>query len=522
MECLKNFNNALEVISYNIDLAYSMLVYCLEALCQSLNETTPQWEQYNEKIRREIDEQLRSVEPTIAENVRAALLKESHVQLQTKFLDFTLKHINNSFYLEEAFGLKFAARPSHLRQALKNAYSLRSKYVHTLQKIQDQLRIQDLADGDMFIWNNEPYLTLGGLHRVVRHVISQFIQVAEAVDTEELNWQEGLPGQVTLKLAPNYWIANHENISVPMKKEQLGPLVNAKFWGLADLLQSDGKSLPDFRELLNKYEKLTPNATSLDKIRMLCTYWLYNTLITPEYRSPNHEKFLKNYEAILQECNLETIFCCLFLFNKLSWTYEVIDKIYSQFCIRRFSNNIARPGLRFEIALLAAIANKAKSEGKNAEFLRYVKMARLEASGHSKMQTYLQACELNDTAITDKVISEVMNGNIDDIFDDLSSFPGLNQVGVEAAPQPAVLESAKAVTATPDAILEAKASAQAAPENSGLSEVASTRSEPLVNQPNNTIANTDKEDVLEAEVPPPLSLAIHDSVNNDEKEGGSS
>jgi len=412
MECLKNMNHALEVLSYNVDLSYSMLVYCLESLSQGFDEFTPEWNHYEEKVRAAIDLHLQGVDVSIGDNIRSALLEASHVQLQTRFLDFITKHVTDAFFTDEAKDVRGAVRPSQIRQALKNAYVLRSKYVHTLQKIQDHLRHSKLSDSDVFIWDNEVYLTLGGLYRVVRHVIHRFIQLAESVESEEYNWLKDLPGQVQMKLAPQYWIWKHDDVTFPMKQDVLGPSVTSKFWGFAShLLTLRGSgSLPDLRELLKKYEKLLPNSNAENKLRMLCTYRLFNSILTPNDRSENFEKVIAKYAEDCKVCSLENIFCEFYLTKQLPWKFKEIEKVYAQFSARRFSSKAALLPRDFELALLLKLASMALDEGNEEEFIRITKAANLEAAGMPNVQALLQKHLVDKTAVDNHIIYDLLMG----------------------------------------------------------------------------------------------------------------
>lgn len=413
MECLKNMNHALEVLSYNLDLSYSMFIYCLESLCQGFDGFSPKWEDYGEKTRTAIDEHLNAADQVLSANIRATLLQEAHVQLQTRFLAFVIHHIDESFYSEEANGIKSAVRPSQIRQALKNAYTLRSKYVHTLQKIEDHLRHSKLADGDVFVWEKEPYLTVAGLHRLVRHVVGRFIEKSDSIDTEEYNWRKGLPGIVNMRLAPEYWIGQHEHITVPMKKGLLGPIVNQKFWGFVNYLLALGcgkGGLPDLRGLLAKYEVLFDRANPVDRVRMLCTYGLYHTIIQETEKSENYQSILTKYKKEFDTCCLETIFYNLMTKGDFPWSRTEVEEVYSQFQAKRFSAKSAELPRALEIGLLAILANMALSEGNAEDFTRLIHAARLEASGMTQIQTRLQQCETSKIVVDSQLLRELVFG----------------------------------------------------------------------------------------------------------------
>jgi hypothetical protein len=102
IKCLKNFSDALQIINYNIDLAYSMMVYCLESLSQEFDNFEPYWNDFEPKIKNNLDKLLSEIPQNIAKDIRDTLLKSSHLKLQKRFSDFIRQHISDDFFVEEA------------------------------------------------------------------------------------------------------------------------------------------------------------------------------------------------------------------------------------------------------------------------------------------------------------------------------------------------------------------------------------------------------------------------------------
>jgi len=98
INCLNTFSHALQVLNYNLDLAYSMLVYSLESLSQSFDDFEPTWEDYNPEIKKELDGHLSKISLEVAEDIRGVLLKSSNLRLQQRFIDFIINHVSDSFF----------------------------------------------------------------------------------------------------------------------------------------------------------------------------------------------------------------------------------------------------------------------------------------------------------------------------------------------------------------------------------------------------------------------------------------
>jgi hypothetical protein len=73
---------SLEAVESNLDLAYSMLVYGLESLSQSMDDFKPTWQDYPDATRAKIDKILaRDVDVSVGSSIRDALLADAHVKL---------------------------------------------------------------------------------------------------------------------------------------------------------------------------------------------------------------------------------------------------------------------------------------------------------------------------------------------------------------------------------------------------------------------------------------------------------
>ena len=399
INCLNNFSHALQVLNYNFDLAYSMLVYSLESLSQSFDKFEPTWEDYNPEINKELDRCLSKISLDVAKDIRKVLLKSSNLRLQHRFIDFITNHISDSFFTDEAIEIKFALRKSELKRTLRNAYTMRSKYAHLLEPIQKQLRDPQIAEGDVFHWENEPYLTFGGLTRLAYHVINNFIWKQDYLKIEEYDWKKDLPGIVWMKLAPQYWIWKEEGF-VPSHATK-------KFSGFLTHLQetilSDG-SLVDLRKLLEKYEDLVPTAKKKDKIPMLAMYYLYDLIIKEEARMPNYNDFLKQYEDVFNECCIEMMIVYLLSKQKWPWDIEECVSHYDDYKKNKFSKNALSVPLLIELCLIVEIANMYSRAEKLDKYNEWLSTACLEASGKPAIQKFINECKSKGIEVDCKLI----------------------------------------------------------------------------------------------------------------------
>jgi hypothetical protein len=381
---LKTFRDALLASNYNLDLSYSMLIYCLEALAQGFDNHLIKWEDYDQTQRDQLEKILKFIKSEYASDIRTVLLSSANLKLRKRFISFILNYIEDSFYLDEAENINIPLRKSHLERALNNAYVMRSKYVHELIPILHQLRVPAISRMDVFTWEGEPYLTISGLLRLVLHVINNFIRKSESIEKEDLNWRKELPGIVTMKLAPQYWVWKTEGFEPGDAATKFSGFLSQVYAAL-----SNNEALTDLRTLLEVFETKLPQAKQAHKITMLAMYWLYNSIVKEEARRPNWEKFLEIYSKEFLTCSIEMMIVRSILSQELPWPLEECISILKDFNEKRFYKGNLEIPLMIEIALLVTISNYALNTDNYDDRIRFLKTAINEASGHFTIQQLL-------------------------------------------------------------------------------------------------------------------------------------
>ncbi len=380
---LKTFRDALLASNYNLDLSYSMLIYCLESLAQGYDNYEVKWEDFEQSGN--IDEILNTIEEqSSVTKIRNALLGSTNLRLRKRFNEFILKYIDDSFYIGEASTTNNPIRRSQIERALKNAYNMRSKYVHQLIPILHQLRVPAIARGDIFTWEKEPYLTISGLFRLVIHVINNFIKKSEYIEKEDFNWRKDLPGIIQMNLAPQYWIWQTEGF----KPED----VNKRFSGFIQQVYgalTKNDPLTDIRPLLEVFENTISHVNQNQKRVMLSIYWIYNSLVNKDGQRPNWESIIQKHSKELSTCSVETMIVRIILSEQLPWEFdECINslKIYNK---ERFWKNTIELPVMIEISLFVTIANYALQEKRSEDRIWLLDFAIFEACGNTQIQKYI-------------------------------------------------------------------------------------------------------------------------------------
>lgn len=102
--------------------------------------------------------------------MREAILTSEHVALKRRFYEFSNHYLQPTFFRHEAKNHECPAGRFELGLALKNAYDLRSEYIHALKPLPNNL-VLNLSHNDVQIVGTRPLLTFHGLARVPSDVL---------------------------------------------------------------------------------------------------------------------------------------------------------------------------------------------------------------------------------------------------------------------------------------------------------------------------------------------------------------
>lgn len=130
MRALRTYVNGMHRIADDLELAYTLLVASVESLAQDFDGHESDWDSFDERKRKAVDEALSGADETIAHRVREALLRVEHTALARRFREFAVNNITPAYFRQPpsaASGLLLAR--SELVEALATAYQSRSKYV---------------------------------------------------------------------------------------------------------------------------------------------------------------------------------------------------------------------------------------------------------------------------------------------------------------------------------------------------------------------------------------------------------
>ncbi|MBI9014057.1 MAG: hypothetical protein JEZ08_17615 [Clostridiales bacterium] len=350
--CLKTYYDSLQILSSNFELAYSMLVYCLEALSKSHNTDKASWEEYPKNHK--LDKLLTTVNDEIADSVRDEIISGEHYKLYKKFNEFIKDNLSNSFYISAKKSVYNQIKKSDLDQLIYNVYDHRSQYVHSLKVANEQMKIKEIAVNETFTFGNNIFLTYLGLFRLTNQVIKNFIYNCDEVDKELYNWRSNLPNTVSLELAPKYWLAKTNNFHI----YHVGIKLNGFLEQLDSVMFNKANALTDLSQLMSLYETLIPKTIKKYKLPMVTLYYLYNMHVAEEHKSRKFEKLNKNFETLFDQVNIYGLLINSLFFSDIVWDIEESIKVFNAYMKRKYLDKELKIPRNFETFIRCMLSNK--------------------------------------------------------------------------------------------------------------------------------------------------------------------
>lgn len=378
-----NLFNSFINLNTNIEASYASLVYCLESFSQNFDGYEPQWGDYSQNIRVDLEEIFEGIEEGPVQQIKSVLLQNAFLKLQKRFIEFIKDNVNESYFVEEAVDIIRPLKKSELDQVLFNAYDMRSKYVHELKPLLKHLTFPDLSNGEVFTWEHNVYLTYSGLVRLTLHTIKNFIYKQPTIEKEEYDWNGDLPGSINLYLSPEYWIGSKDSYG-PIKS--LEALLNLT---VTSLYSGDYK-IPDMNDVLGLIEESIHSSKKAEKHLMLAFYIILNDFYLREDKRDNYEKVIRQNKELLTHCNIENMVLALFNDDYWIWSAADCETNFKRYLKKRYLvKNISLPSI-IEVSLLISIANLYFDQDNLEKYKELIKDCICELSGKRNKQEYLQ------------------------------------------------------------------------------------------------------------------------------------
>jgi hypothetical protein len=372
MRSIRQYITGLHRIADNISLAYTQLVMSIESLAQEFDGHVADWSDYEHRKREKIDTALEGAPTEIGDKVRNAVLANEHVAAARRFRDFALSHLAPSFFREETAQTAGPISRGDLTVALRQAYAIRSRYVHTLQEIPSQLTVGSMPE--MVEERDRPVLSVAGLARVARHIIMQFVARGPFVDREEFDYHHSLPNIVTMRLAPEYWIANTGGFTYqhgPLKLSALISQITS-----AVLLRTSNAKITDIRPVLALVEEMMPGLQNpKQRLPLLTLYFLFHQWAGLDFSREQWPALFEKYKSDFDHPSIESFVAHILTGDQTEWTLEQFEELYREYFKTRHRARVTNIGCVLEAALSLYVAEINRRAGNEVRARELVALA---------------------------------------------------------------------------------------------------------------------------------------------------
>lgn len=394
MSSIRTYVTGMQRIADDFELAYTLLVASIESLAQNFDGHKASWLDYDQRKRRLIDSALSDADKTVSEKVRATLLDIEHTSLSRRFRDFSLENISPSYYREEAVNVLNPISKNDLSKALSNAYQARSQYIHNLRKLPDQLTTANTYTETCRI-NKKTWLTIQGLSRLARHVITEFIMRQPMVEKETYDYSLERAGIVQMPMAPQYWVGR-PNLYQGAGSMKLEGFLSQLFNHMA----TDPKAVvTDLTELLTVVEGKVNELKKDDKLSFIALYLIFNGFVSESQRMENSDSFITTYEKQLSTPSAEALIVNLLFNNVPDWDMKShYDCLINYFRERDNKLKFRCPKL-FEAGMILQLAERYRSSGDYHFAIEMVEMAVENYPEHTLLRQFEMNFKLDNHVI---------------------------------------------------------------------------------------------------------------------------
>jgi hypothetical protein len=397
MRAIRQYITGLHRIADNLSLAYSLLVMSVESLAQEFDGHVAEWHDYEHRKRERIDGALEGAPPEIGDKVRAAVLANEHVAAARRFRNFALTHTAPSFFREEAAQTAGPVSRGDLIVALQQAYDIRSRYVHTLQEILSQLTVGNMPEAVEI--GDRPAPSVAGLARVARHIIMQFVERGPVVEREEFNYRRSLPNIVTVRLAPEYWIASTGGFTYKHGPGRLSAHI-AQLTS-AVLLRAKDAKITDIRPVLALVEQIVPGLQNpKQRLPLLTLYFLFHQWAGPDFSREQWPALLEKYKSDFDHPSIESFVAHLLTGQPTDWTLEQFEELHRSYFKTRHRAGVTDIGRLLEAAFSLYVAEINRKAGNETRARELIALAVDAHPSHAALRAF-------EAALTSGLLPEI-------------------------------------------------------------------------------------------------------------------
>ncbi|OBU25583.1 hypothetical protein [Photobacterium aquimaris] len=394
MRAIRTYVTGIQRVADDFELAYTLLVASIESLAQDFDGHKSSWSSYDQKKRSLIDKALSGASNEVSESVRKAILDIEHTSLGRRFRDFSIEHLKPSYFREEAVGVVHPISKYDLPKALANAYQARSQYIHNLRTLPSQLT-NTIEYSESTQIDNKAWLTIQGLSRLARHIITEFVQRQVTIDKEVYNYSLERSGIIQMKLAPQYWVGRTELYHGSGSEKLEGFLSQIA----SHMSGTKGGVATDLRELLTKVEKSIHELKKEDKLPYIALYFIFNASVSEEQMTENTVSFNDRFNNELMSPSSESLLVHSLFNITPPWEMDEYHRTLMRYFEKRDNRFSFRAPVLFEAGMILSLAESYRVKEDLSTAVNLVSMAVENYPGHEALIQFEQDFKLESKPI---------------------------------------------------------------------------------------------------------------------------
>ncbi|WP_242165232.1 hypothetical protein [Lysobacter sp. M15] len=382
IRAIRTYVTGLHRLADDLELAYTLLVASIESLAQGFDGNQGSWEDYDSEKRTRIDKALADADAATAANVRSALLEIEHVSLARRFRDFTLDHVTDAYFRDEANFEDGPIGRAELPAALREAYRMRSKYIHNLEELP---RIMTLGDSyrETVRLERKTMLTFQGLARLARCVITEFVRKQPKVEAEPYDYSLEQTGVVRVQMAPQYWVAALNGLTYDCGRRRLEGFAEQL---ASHLVGEPNASVTDLRELLAKVETLLSGMGVAQRRPFVALHILFNSYAPEAFKMPGFDVVRSKYATDLVGPTVEAMFFHLLSFSEPAWPLPEHEHVHREYFRARNWKDGLRMPKPLEAGVSLVLAERFRVIKDHARAAEWIRFAVENYPGHPRLR----------------------------------------------------------------------------------------------------------------------------------------
>ncbi len=355
IKAIRRYATALLRISDDLDAAYALFVASIESLAQDFAGYETAWRDVEISKRSALDKILIKVEAKEAEEIRGEIIKHEHLALSRKFCSLVMASLTKEFYKSHE---KYkVAGFNELNVAVKNAYMLRSKYVHVLSPLSDRITMPYNLNYCVEI-EGKPYLSFNGLSKVNRQVLMNFIETSPVGGKEKLDPHEYTPGMVMMRLSEVYWMGNAEGLNSDSCVLYLDAILSR----IESIIFGGKAEIPDMTAVVEKLGGLLAKESGKEKALVM-----YSSLILLKFffgynLDSRHEKAVVRHNELFEQKSVLVLLINTICGVDLNGA-KLFFENFKEYVTSKFHKKTLRFSEFYESLMCANIINHLRKDG---------------------------------------------------------------------------------------------------------------------------------------------------------------